>query len=80
MFLLSEALCGGNFEIKTLDDRSLFIEFSGIVTPNDKKSIKEEGMVNGGNLIIEFDVTFPTKQFTDDQKKDLMNILPKSDK
>lgn len=74
--LLSEALCGGGFRIKTLDDRKLFITLTDVITPNMVKTIKGEGMISTGNLVITFDIVFPN--LNDTQKQQILELLPKS--
>jgi len=73
--LLSEALCGGGFRITTLDDRKLFITLTDMITPSTIKTIKGEGM-NNGNLVITFDIVFPS--LNDTQKQQILELLPKS--
>ena len=67
---MSEALCGGSFKIKHLDNRKLFIKFKGIIKPGDIKSIKGEG-INKGLLYIIFDIKFP--EIVND---DILKLLP----
>jgi DnaJ family protein A protein 2 len=78
--LLSEALCGGNMKLTTLDKRELFITF-GAISPGDIRTIKKEGMhilgsntENIGNLLIEFTVQFPT--LDNKQKAVVKQIMP----
>jgi len=73
--LLSEALCGGGFRITTLDDRKIFITLTDMITPNTVKTIKGEGMPSG-NLVITFDIVFPS--LNDTQKQQILELLPKS--
>jgi DnaJ family protein A protein 2 len=83
--LLSQALCGGDFRILTLDNRSLFVTFAGPIRNGEEKVIEGEGMpilahgqqVGRGNLIIRFDVQFPT--LSDAKKAAIMTILPIAD-
>jgi DnaJ-class molecular chaperone len=61
---LKDALCGGSFELKHLNGKTLNINNTNrsIIKPNFKKTIPGLGMVkNGstGNLIIEFYIDFP---------------------
>jgi len=78
---LKEALCGFSLEIPHLSSKMLRINHSAtshVIKPNEKKTIPGFGMVkngqNPGNLIIEFDVSFPDK-LTEEQIKGLENIL-----
>jgi DnaJ family protein A protein 2 len=71
--LLSEALCGGEMIINTLDDRELFVKFGNIV-PGDVRTIKQEGMDRSGNLFIDFTIQFPTLSETD--KTAIIKIIP----
>jgi DnaJ family protein A protein 2 len=57
---LADALCGVNFILKTLDGRDIPIRYDDVITPNEKRIIPKEGIL-GANLIIVFDVIFPTK-------------------
>ena len=78
---LKEALCGFALEIPHLSGKMLRISHSAtshVIKPNEKKPIPGYGMVkngqNPGNLIIEFDISFPDK-LTEEQIKGLNNIL-----
>ena len=78
---LKESLCGFSLEIPHLSGKMLRISHSAtshVIKPNEKKPIPGFGMVkNGqtpGNLIIEFDITFPDK-LSEEQIKGLTNIL-----
>ena len=78
---LKEALCGFSLEIPHLSSKMLRINHSAtshVIKPKEKKTIPGYGMVkngqNTGNLIIEFDVSFPDK-LTDEQIQQLINIL-----
>ena len=57
---LADALCGTSFEITTLDNRKLNIKFTDIITPGEKRIVHREG-INNANLIIVFEIEFPTK-------------------
>ncbi|AYV77068.1 MAG: DnaJ domain protein [Barrevirus sp.] len=76
--LLSEALSGTTFKIRTLDDRTLFINLDTIVKPGDTKVIKGEG-INKGNLLINFTIIFPDS-LSKSKKKEILKILPVKDK
>jgi DnaJ-class molecular chaperone len=62
---LKEALCGFEFDIKHINDKSLSFKNNinpFIIKPGFKKTIADYGMkrdTNTGNLIIEFDIVFP---------------------
>lgn len=71
--LLSEALCGGSFKIKTIDERILYVNFTDPIKFGDTKTIKCEG-INGDDLIINFDIVFP--ELNDLQKAEILKILP----
>ena len=70
--LLAEALCGSSFKLKHLDDRILHISFASI-TPKESKIIKGEGLT--GNLIINFNIIFPT-ELNKEKRKELRKLLP----
>ena len=70
--LLAEALCGSSFQLKHLDDRILHISFTS-VTPKESKIIKGEGLT--GNLIINFNIIFPT-ELNKEKRKELRKLLP----
>ncbi|MCJ7636528.1 MAG: DnaJ domain-containing protein [Nitrososphaeraceae archaeon] len=72
--LLSEALTGFSFKIKTFDDRTLFVTSTNIIKPGDLKTIKNEG-IDGGNLIIQFKIIFPDS-LSNTKKKELLKALP----
>jgi len=63
---LGKALTGCTVEIHTLDERILHIPINDIVKPGYKKIVPGEGMplvvapCDKGDLIIEFDIEFPT--------------------
>ena len=77
--LLSDALCGFSFKIKTLDDRTLFITCSDIIKPGSNKIIKGEG-IKGADLKIEFEIIFPSQVFHKDKKRELLKLLPVPEK
>ena len=56
---LADALCGVNFDIKTLDGRNLKVAYSDVITPFEKRVVKGEGILNS-NLILIFEIEFPT--------------------
>eukprot|EP01027_Heterolobosea_sp_BB2_P020696 GEZU01029563.1.p1 GENE.GEZU01029563.1~~GEZU01029563.1.p1 ORF type:complete len:345 (-),score=117.14 GEZU01029563.1:178-1212(-) len=80
---LKDALTGAVIFVTTLDGRKLKISMNdNIVTPGMTKTIQGEGMPiskpkdgrTKGNLIIKFDVKFPT-YLSEQQKEQLRNIL-----
>ena len=67
---LKEALCGFSFEMTFVNKKTYKINngAGNIVSPGFKKIIKNMGMIRGentGNLVIEFDVVFPTHLTSD---------------
>jgi DnaJ family protein A protein 2 len=72
--LLVEALCGGNFQINTLDDKILNVNILSI-KPGETKTISNLG-INGGNLIITFNIVFP--ELDSSQKEKIIQILGSS--
>ena len=71
--LLSEALCGGKFVIKHMDNRKLLIELNKIISPNMKQKIIGEGMDKEHDLIINYEIIFPYT--LDEQRKTYLNKL-----
>lgn len=72
--LLYEALTSIDFEVKMLDDSSIYINVSNqVIIPGSSTIIEKKGMpiykniMEHGNLIINFEIEFP-------QKKDIRNI------
>jgi len=67
-----------SFSITTLDNKELKININEIVSPTYEKVMKNEGLPksNGGkgDLIIKFDIKFPTK-LSDEQKNQIKKIL-----
>jgi DnaJ family protein B protein 4 len=77
---LKEALCGTQFQFEHLNGKNLTLTVANaIVFPGGKKIFQNLGMpkkdATNGNLIIEFDVQFPTT-LTPTQKEQLSAILP----
>ena len=78
---LREALCGFAFELKHLNGKVMNItNYSNktIISPSAKKIIPNLGMTREkqtGNLILEFDITFPAS-ITPEQCEALEKILP----
>jgi DnaJ-class molecular chaperone len=73
---LCAALTGSKLEVKTLDDRMLFIGLNEVITPDYKKTITGEGMplskstTEKGNLIISFEIAFPS--YLNGEQKELI--------
>ncbi|CAF1136555.1 unnamed protein product [Didymodactylos carnosus] len=82
---LSEALCGFQKVINTLDNRALVITSlpGDIIKPGDIKCLLNEGMpvyrnpLDKGRLVLHFDVKFPEKNEINDKNfASLENLLP----
>jgi DnaJ family protein B protein 4 len=77
---LADALIGKTLNLTTLDGRNLTIQVTNIVKPDYVLIVPNEGMPiaedpsKKGNLIIKFDVMFPSRH-TLQQKRDLKGIL-----
>lgn len=63
---LEEALCGLTITLKTLDDRTLRVHVTDVITPTYEKVVEDEGLPllpcptkAKGNLIIRFHLEFP---------------------
>ena len=75
---LLEALTKTEFYFKHLDERVIKIIHEEVIKPNQKMMVKGEGMqcqTNNGDLIIYFDIVFPTS-LDKDRSKYLVKILP----
>lgn len=84
---LVTALAGGTIYIEHLDDRWLSVEIlpGEVISPGMVKMIRSQGMPSHrhhdhGNMYITFDVQFPEKNWTSDEKAFAMlkSILPAS--
>ncbi|KAL4140943.1 hypothetical protein PRNP1_014068 [Phytophthora ramorum] len=70
----------GTLTIKTLDGREVPVPLGGVVAPGTRMVIAGEGMPlqkrpsQRGNLVVEFDVQFPTK-LTEAQKNMVRQVL-----
>ena len=73
--LLTEALCGTQFVIKHLDNRSLLVKPDKVITPDLKQRIIGEGMTIDNDLILDFEIIFPSK-ISDERKKYIKKLLP----
>jgi DnaJ family protein B protein 4 len=78
---LKDALCGGEYTLKTLDERRLRIPFGGPVqsgstqiVPGEGFPISKTGGRQKGDLLLKFEVVFPDR-LSEDQKQKLRNIL-----
>jgi DnaJ family protein A protein 2 len=67
---LAESLCGFNREIKLLDKTSVFISVNEIIKPLTRKVLKNKGL--NGDLVIIFDVEYPT-EINKDKLKEILN-------
>jgi len=77
---LIDALCGFHFLIKFLDDTYIDIEVDDIIKPHTKKIIKNMGMNKSGNLIVEFDILFPSNRLSDTKKFYIRKLLENKNK
>jgi len=82
---LVTALAGGTIFVEHLDDRWLSVEIlpGEVISPGSIKMVRGQGMPSYrhhdcGNLYIQFDVQFPDKNWTEDEKafEALKSILP----
>ena len=72
---LKEALCGTQFQFEHLNGKMLTLNVSNtVIFPGGRKAFPNLGMTTSGNLIVEFDVTFPAS-LTTEQKDQLTIIL-----
>ena len=76
---LKEALCGFKFNIKYFNDKIFTIDNQNgrVIEPESKKIVKGMGLERGnhkGDLVIMFNVTFPS-EITDDQRNILKDVL-----
>lgn len=77
---LSQALCGFTVSLKSLDGRDIRVPVEGVLRPGDTVTVGGEGMpIKGGpakgNLLITFDVRFPTQELTEAQKTAVKGAL-----
>lgn len=71
---LNEALTGFEKSIEHLDGSDIELRGNNIVNPNSTKTIPELGMP-GGNLVVRFNVLFPTKLSAETKEK-IKELLP----
>ncbi|CAG2187318.1 DnaJ protein homolog 1,DnaJ homolog subfamily B member 13,DnaJ homolog subfamily B member 1,DnaJ homolog subfamily B member 5,DnaJ homolog subfamily B member 4 [Mytilus edulis] len=80
---LRDSLCGATLQIPTIDGRRIPLRLTEVIKPNSVKRIQGEGLPlpkqpsRRGDLIIEFDVTFPS-QLSQSAKEILSDCLPRS--
>jgi DnaJ family protein B protein 4 len=71
---LKEALCGTQFQFEHLNGKMLTLNVSNtVIFPGGRKAFPNLGMTTSGNLIVEFDVTFPASLTT--EQKDQLSII-----
>lgn len=77
--LLSEALCGLEFNLTHMDDRCIMFKYNGIIKPNQEYLVKNEGMAYNdkmkGDLYINFNIVYPDS-LDEERKKYLKKLLP----
>eukprot|EP01024_Parvocaulis_polyphysoides_P042136 TRINITY_DN38606_c0_g1_i1.p1 TRINITY_DN38606_c0_g1~~TRINITY_DN38606_c0_g1_i1.p1 ORF type:complete len:299 (-),score=54.70 TRINITY_DN38606_c0_g1_i1:186-983(-) len=79
---LVEALCGGTVTIQHLDGRQIEVPFAQLTNSSMERRKRGEGMPisrsggkDKGDLIVKFNVAFPRKEFSEEQKQQLRQIL-----
>eukprot|EP01023_Acetabularia_acetabulum_P047036 TRINITY_DN4930_c0_g1_i4.p1 TRINITY_DN4930_c0_g1~~TRINITY_DN4930_c0_g1_i4.p1 ORF type:complete len:405 (-),score=78.52 TRINITY_DN4930_c0_g1_i4:629-1843(-) len=79
---LADALCGGTLQITQLDGRQIQVPYNQLTSSSLERRKRGEGMPisktqgrEKGDLIIRFNVTFPTKDFTEDEKRQIRQLL-----
>jgi len=76
---LAEALVGFETTIKHVDGHDVVIKSNDVIDCYYVKVIKREGMPTErggfGDLIVSFEIEFPSKKFSNQQKQRLRNIL-----
>lgn len=78
---LKDALCGGEYALKTLDDRRIKIPFQGVVQTGQSQIVAGEGFPisktggrQKGDLILKFNVVMPDR-LSEEQKRKIKEIL-----
>eukprot|EP01087_Luapelamoeba_hula_P019411 TRINITY_DN6422_c0_g2_i1.p1 TRINITY_DN6422_c0_g2~~TRINITY_DN6422_c0_g2_i1.p1 ORF type:complete len:334 (+),score=87.87 TRINITY_DN6422_c0_g2_i1:106-1107(+) len=76
---LTQALCGCDINVLTLDGRTINVRMRDIIKPGSTKWVSGEGMPDRktgrkGNLLVKFDVRFPTS-LSDEQKRQIAQAL-----
>ncbi|ESO86660.1 hypothetical protein LOTGIDRAFT_128634 [Lottia gigantea] len=80
---LRDALCGGTINIPTLDGRQIPLNLSEVVKPQTVRRIQGEGLPHPkqpskrGDLIIEFDIKFPSN-ISPSVRSKLKELIPTS--
>lgn len=86
---LQEALCGLTITLSTLDERTLRIQITDVITPTYEKIIEGEGLPilacpkkAKGDLIIRFQIEFPVHMFKKTKKafEDAFKVKDEEDK
>jgi DnaJ-class molecular chaperone len=83
---LVDSICGTHVNIEHINNETVNYFEEGVIDKDYKKVITGLGMPikrrDGyfGNLIIEYQITFPKIKLTDEQKSIIRSILPSSDK
>jgi DnaJ family protein B protein 4 len=75
---LKEALCGFTFQFKHINGSSFAMKHTSVICPNQSQIIAKLGMKKDnhiGNLIVSFEITFPTT-LENDKIEILKTILP----
>jgi DnaJ-class molecular chaperone len=78
---LRDALCGATIQVPTLSGRKIPLNLSDVVKPGSTRRIQGEGLpyakqpLKKGDLIIEFDITFPDK-ISQSTKEILRDCIP----
>lgn len=77
---LVEALTGCSLVIEHLDKRKIHVEINEVIKPKTFKKIMGEGIpLDKGDLIIEFEIEFPTKVDSNDKEKLEKILMQKTD-
>ena len=82
---MADSICGTDVNIEHINDNKVKYFEEGVIDKDYKKVITGSGMPikkrDGyfGNLIIEYQITFPKIKLTDEQKSIIRSILPSLD-
>ena len=72
---LTQALCGVEFGVEAIDGSTVHVDCTGApVKPHDEKIYPGKGMINSktnkrGALVVKFDIIFPSKLLSNEQKE-----------